>query len=149
MSQIYDVADSYVERMAAQNPLLATALGVPGYDGGMADFSPDGAAEVASINRDTLVQLAAAPVEGERDRVAAEVQIRDVGVVLQNVDEELGPDDPDPVPREPEPRELALVARELLRDRSDPVVPELVVLELQRGQQWPPPGECMHGFVRQ
>ena len=72
MSQIYDAADSYVERMAAHNPLLATALGLPGHDGGMADFTPEGAAETASINRDTLAQLDAAPVEGERDRVAAD-----------------------------------------------------------------------------
>jgi uncharacterized protein (DUF885 family) len=72
VSQVYDVADSYVERMAAQNPLLATALGVPGYDGGMADLSPDGADEAASINRDTLAQLDAAPTEGERDRIAAD-----------------------------------------------------------------------------
>jgi hypothetical protein len=31
-SRIYDIADRYVQRLAALNPLAATAMGIPGYD---------------------------------------------------------------------------------------------------------------------
>lgn len=70
MTRIYDIANEYVERYAAMNPVSATAMGVPGHDAEMSDYSPQGAEANASLNRETLAALQAAPVEGERDRIA-------------------------------------------------------------------------------
>ena len=70
MTRIYKIADQYVERVAALNPLAATGMGVPGHDAEMPDYSPDGAAAMAAMVRATIAELRAAVVEGERDRVA-------------------------------------------------------------------------------
>ena len=60
MSQIYDIANDYVERYAALNPLSATSIGVPGFDDKMSDFSPQGADANADLNRRTIAALNAA-----------------------------------------------------------------------------------------
>jgi len=72
MSRIYDIANAYVERMAALDPIAATAIGVAGHDAEMTDFSPDGATALNELDRATLAELARAPIDGERDRVAKE-----------------------------------------------------------------------------
>ncbi len=43
MSNIYKIADGYVDTLAELNPIVATYLGVPGYDHMMPDFSPEAA----------------------------------------------------------------------------------------------------------
>jgi len=73
MSEIYDLSDRYVDRFAALDPVAATLEGLAGHDDEMTDFSPDGAEERNEHDRATLRALAAAPREGERDRVAADV----------------------------------------------------------------------------
>jgi hypothetical protein len=72
-SPVYDVADHYVERFAALDPLSATGEGISGHDHEMTDFSPDGAAERAELDRATLRALDAAEVQTDADRIAAEV----------------------------------------------------------------------------
>ena len=47
-SPVYDLAEHYVERFAALDPLAATGEGIGGHDHEMTDFSPDGAAERAT-----------------------------------------------------------------------------------------------------
>ena len=56
-SPVYDLADHYVERFAALDPLAATGEGIGGHDHEMTDFSPDGAAERAELDRATLRAL--------------------------------------------------------------------------------------------
>ena len=75
MSQVYDIANDYVESYAALNPLSATSMGVPGHDDGMSDFSPQGADANAALNRRTIAALNAAAVEEERDRIARDAML--------------------------------------------------------------------------
>jgi uncharacterized protein (DUF885 family) len=69
-SQVYDIADRYIEELAALNPLAATRMGVPGHEDRMPDLTPDGQAEADALVRRTLDALDDAPIEGDRDRVA-------------------------------------------------------------------------------
>ena len=86
MSQIYDIANDYVERYAALNPLSATSIGVPGYDDKMSDFSPQGADANADLNRQTIAALNAAVVENERDRIARDAMLDDLQTSLDSYD---------------------------------------------------------------
>lgn len=72
MTVIYDIASDYVDQVAALDPISATGMGVPGHDAEMTDFSPDAAAAQSALRRETLARLAAAPVTGDRDRIARE-----------------------------------------------------------------------------
>jgi uncharacterized protein (DUF885 family) len=63
-SAVDRVADRYVDRRAALDPIAATGLGVPGHDAEMPDLSPDGHAARAELDRATLRDLA----EAERTR---------------------------------------------------------------------------------
>src|SRR6476619_1520539 len=72
-SPVYDVADHYVERFAALDPLAATGEGIAGHDHEMTDYSPDGAAERAEHDRATLRALDTIDVGNDGDRIAAEV----------------------------------------------------------------------------
>jgi uncharacterized protein (DUF885 family) len=72
-SPVYELAEHYVERFAALDPLAATGEGITGHDHEMTDYSPDGAAERAELDRATLRALDAADVRSDPDRIAAEV----------------------------------------------------------------------------
>ena len=72
-SPVYRLADEYVERFAALDPLAATGEGITGHDHEMTDYSPDGAAERAEHDRATLRALAAIDITTDADRIAAEV----------------------------------------------------------------------------
>jgi uncharacterized protein (DUF885 family) len=85
-SPVYDVADHYVERFAALDPLSATGEGISGHDHEMTDFSPDGAAERAELDRATLRALDAAEVQTDADRIAAEVMRERLELALTEYD---------------------------------------------------------------
>jgi uncharacterized protein (DUF885 family) len=72
-SPVHDLADRYVERFAALDPLAATGEGITGHDHEMTDYSPDGAAERAELDRATLRALDEVDVTTDADRIAAEV----------------------------------------------------------------------------
>ena len=72
MSRVYEIADDYVERLAALHPIAATRMGVPGYEDQLTDFSPAGHEARIALDRDTLAALERAPLENARDRVARE-----------------------------------------------------------------------------
>lgn len=72
MTAIYDIASDYVDRVAALDPISATGMGVQGHDAEMTDFSPEGLAAQSKLRQETLAKLPAAPVTGDRDRVAKE-----------------------------------------------------------------------------
>ena len=86
MSRVYEIADQFVGRLAALNPVVATMLGVPGHDHEMTDYSPDGSAAANDLAKDTLSQLAKAPVGGERDRIAAEAMRESLSLDIERYD---------------------------------------------------------------
>jgi uncharacterized protein (DUF885 family) len=73
MSEVYEISDRYVERLAALDPCTATGAGIPGHDREMTDFSPAGLAERLQFTRDTIAALDAAPQDDDADRLAAAV----------------------------------------------------------------------------
>ena len=73
MPTVDQIADDYVERLAALDPLAATSMGVPGHDHEAPDFSPDGAQARAALDAEALTALEAAPAASARDRLARDV----------------------------------------------------------------------------
>lgn len=86
MSRIFEIAHNYVDVIAALEPSVATAIGVPGHEREMPDLSPDGPARVADLNRRTIASLEAAPADGEPDRIAKEVMLERMNVALDTYD---------------------------------------------------------------
>ena len=80
MSRIFEIADRYVDEFAALDPNAATASGITGHEAEMTDYSPDGAAAIDALNKRTAAELATAPVEGERDRIARNVMTERLSV---------------------------------------------------------------------
>jgi len=72
-SPVYRLADAYVARFAALDPLAATGEGITGHDHEMTDFSPEAAAERAEHDRATLRALTTAEFSSDADRIAVEV----------------------------------------------------------------------------
>ena len=54
MSEVFDVADGFVDALVNHDPISATFIGVAGHDDRMSDYSPDSAEEMARIERQTL-----------------------------------------------------------------------------------------------
>ena len=73
MTKIYEIADDYVERYAALDPVTATGEGIAGHDHELTDYSPAGGAARVALARETLAALDAATEAGDRDRIAAEM----------------------------------------------------------------------------
>jgi uncharacterized protein (DUF885 family) len=88
---VRDVAERYVERFAALDPVSATFAGLTGHDAEMTDYGPDAAEGRAAHDRETLAALASAPRETDRDRVAADVMVEQLslGVALHDAGEHL------------------------------------------------------------
>jgi uncharacterized protein (DUF885 family) len=72
MGQIHDLADRYVDELAALDPVMATHNGIPGYDHLLTDLSLEGFAARADHARRTLAELAGAEPRTEPERVAKE-----------------------------------------------------------------------------
>ena len=73
MTKIYEIADDYVERSAALDPIGATGEGVAGHDHELTDYSPEGSAARGALARETLLALEAETPAGDRDRIASEM----------------------------------------------------------------------------
>ena len=86
MSEIFEIADRYVERVAGLSPFSATYMGVPGHDHEMDDFSPEASEAEADLDRATLSELASAPVENDRDRIARDAMVDSLGLNLERYD---------------------------------------------------------------
>ncbi len=78
------VADDYVQSLAELMPVTATAIGIPGYDHLVGDFSPAGHEAVAELSRSTLARLdSTAPadhvdavtVAAMRDRLGLDLEL--------------------------------------------------------------------------
>jgi Bacterial protein of unknown function (DUF885) len=61
MVAVGELADRYVEEMAALDPCAAAEMGVAGHDAELTDYGPDGVASRAALLRGTLSQLGPAP----------------------------------------------------------------------------------------
>ena len=72
-SETYEIADEYVDRAAALDPVAATFRGLAGHDEEMTDYSPDGFEERAEFARTGIRRLGAAVAGSQADRLAAEV----------------------------------------------------------------------------
>ena len=68
MSKIYEIADGFVDTLAELNPIVATYLGVPGYDHLMPDFSPEASDRANEAERDVLRRIQAEHSESLRER---------------------------------------------------------------------------------
>ena len=86
MSEIFEIADRYVQRVAELSPLSATYMGVPGHDHEMDDFSPEASEAEAALNRATLSELASAPARSDRDRIARDAMVDSLGLNLERHD---------------------------------------------------------------
>jgi uncharacterized protein (DUF885 family) len=90
---VAQLADRFVERAAALDPIEATFEGIPGHDAELTDYSPDGIAERTDHARATLRSLAAITPDSDAERIGAEVLRRylEVGIELEEAGEELRP----------------------------------------------------------
>lgn len=82
-SPLDTVADEYVDELVKLYPTLATELGVPGHDHLLEDFSPEGLAAVADLNRATLRRVAEAPVVDAVDEVTRAAMVERLGLELE------------------------------------------------------------------
>lgn len=73
MTEVFRLADSYVDQLCALDPFTATVLGIPGRDEDATDFSPDGVEARVDLDRQTLRALERTAVESDADRIAAAV----------------------------------------------------------------------------
>ena len=80
------LADEYVERSCELDPIKATALGVPGHDDRLTDYSPEGVEERVAHDRDTLVRLASLTPRGDDERRSAGFMTERLGVSLSLAD---------------------------------------------------------------
>ena len=74
------LADSYVDDLIALQPELATVLGVEGHDDRWGDYSPDGHAASADLDRRTVAALVAAAPSDERENTAKEAMLERLGL---------------------------------------------------------------------
>ncbi|MEO8362934.1 MAG: DUF885 domain-containing protein [Ilumatobacteraceae bacterium] len=82
-SAVYAISDRFIEQLAVLDPGMATALGIPGHDHEMTDFSPSGHQARGQVVRDTLAKLNLAEATTDADRLAAGVlrESLELGVV--------------------------------------------------------------------
>ncbi len=63
MSRVFDLSSSYVDRSAALDPFLATALGIAGGEEDVTDLSPDGLEARVQLARQTIDEISAEPAD--------------------------------------------------------------------------------------
>ena len=72
MSKIYEIADGFVDTLAELDPIVATYLGVPGYDHRMPDYSPQASERSVAAERDVLNRIKAESPDSVRERRCSE-----------------------------------------------------------------------------
>ena len=68
-SRLDELADAYVEQLIAQDPFLATELGVPGHDTEVTDYSPAAVEARTDASRSLLAAIAEVPDQDPTDAV--------------------------------------------------------------------------------
>ncbi|MFM1786295.1 MAG: hypothetical protein RL228_245, partial [Actinomycetota bacterium] len=74
-SEIFALADSYIDESAAFSPINSTFLGIPGRDHELDDFSVAASAKAADHTRATLAKLASLTPIDDVDRIARDVMV--------------------------------------------------------------------------
>ena len=64
-TRIDAIAESYVEKLIALDPVEATTMGLPGHDDELPDLSPDGHLARVEAASNTIAELAATPAEDD------------------------------------------------------------------------------------
>ncbi|MGZ4626302.1 MAG: DUF885 family protein, partial [Kineosporiaceae bacterium] len=85
-----DLADGYLEALAAADPVFATFAGIPGHDHRLTDVSPAGHEARARLARDTLAALDGLVPLDQTDAVTAAALHERLGLVVER--HELGLD---------------------------------------------------------
>ncbi len=83
MTSVEEIASSYIEAMAAVDPIEATAWGVPGHDHRLPDLSPAGIEARAEVRRAALAALAATAPVSDAERIGATVMAERLSVSLE------------------------------------------------------------------
>ena len=86
MSDVYRIANEYVDRLAVLDPLGATFMGVSGHDHEMTDYSPAGSAASHALTLETLRKVKNAAPETELDRIARDCLIDHLTLALERHD---------------------------------------------------------------
>ncbi|QSB14890.1 DUF885 domain-containing protein [Natronosporangium hydrolyticum] len=86
MGQIHDLADRYVDELAALDPTSATFIGIAGYDDRLTDLSLDGYAARADHDRRTLRELTGLSPQDEPERVAQEAMLERLELSVAHYD---------------------------------------------------------------
>src|SRR6202035_2157599 len=83
VTEVFRIADAFVDDLCDLDPFTATDLGIPGHDDQVTDYSPDGVAARVDLARGTLRAVDAAAIEGDADRIAAAVLRDRLGAELE------------------------------------------------------------------
>ncbi|MFO7590933.1 MAG: DUF885 domain-containing protein [Acidimicrobiia bacterium] len=90
---VADLADRYVDTVAALDPVAATFEGIPGHETELTDYSPDGIAARVTHDRATRAELATVNPQTDAERIGAVALERhlDTALDLADADEDLRP----------------------------------------------------------
>ncbi|NKQ52906.1 DUF885 domain-containing protein [Amycolatopsis sp. K13G38] len=83
MASVHEICDQFVEDFAASHPVLATAIGIPGYDDQVTDYSPEGHAARAAMQKRALEAVQAAEPADASERSAKAVFTERTGLELE------------------------------------------------------------------
>ncbi len=86
MASVREIADTYIEEMAALDPITATYWGVPGHDDRLPDLSPAGVEARGDLLRRTLHALGTRENDAAGERVAAAVMVERLEAALALLD---------------------------------------------------------------
>ena len=83
MSVINEIADRFVSEYALLNPIVATTMGVVGYDELMPDLSPAGFAAVEDLIKSTLAAIRRTSPATDREQIAKEAMIERLTIATE------------------------------------------------------------------
>lgn len=81
--------DQFVEEVAVLDPLTATYAGIPGHDGELPDYSPDGFAAREELHRRALAEVRGLAASDAREQVAKDAFLERVGLTVERADAHL------------------------------------------------------------
>jgi uncharacterized protein (DUF885 family) len=86
VSEVFDIADRFCDRLGALDPCSATYAGIAGHDHEMTDYSPAGTAARVDLVRETRAALDGAVYSNDDDRRAADVMRERFALELEQYD---------------------------------------------------------------